>query len=329
MTGAALAHPAPDGARRAHPALAGTCSLLAFIGVAWWLAHLIDWRAAWAAMRAASAPMLAAATLANLAAVLCGAFAWRVLLPARGARLLRGAMRATCAGFAASGLLPANSGAVVRIAVLVRETGVGSATATSALVVQRGLDALAAALVFALALPVIGVALPWRVDRGVAIAGLLAAALLLLVLRAPGVLRDWVRRTRLGLWLRDGWAAARAAATPRRLGGAFALSLTAWSLQLASYHLAARALGLSVTAATSLALLALTNLSFLVRVTPGNVGIFQLVFVAAAAMLGLPRTPAAATAVVLQVLQTVPVVALAGAVALSSRSHHHAIPRIP
>lgn len=270
--------------------------------------------AAWAALRGASLPMLALATLANLAAIACGAVAWWSLLPIRAGRRLGPAFRATWVGFAASSVLPANSGALLRIALFARESGAGSAAATSALVLQRSVDGAVAALLVLLALPTLGAALPWRPSPWLVGGALAIAVALLAALRAPATLRAWVRRTRLGAWLRDGWEGTRRAATPGRLATAAALSVAAWTLQWGAYHLAARSVGLDVGAATSLALLAATNLSFLVRVTPGNVGVFQVAFVATAALLRLPAAPATAAAVLLQALQTVPVLVIAGVV---------------
>ena len=112
--------------------------------------------------------------------------------------------------------------------------------------------------------------------------------------------------------MREGWVSARTTATPRRLGIAFALGLISWGGQLLSYHFCARAVGLQIPIGDSVLVLAATNLSFVVRVTPGNVGVFQIVFVATAAMLGMPRETAAAAAVVLQALEMVPVLLVAG-----------------
>lgn len=270
--------------------------------------------AAWSALRGASLPMLALAAVTNLAAIACGAVAWWSLLPLRRRRQLGPAFRATWVGFAASSVLPANSGALLRLAMFARESGGGSAAATSALVLQRGVDGAVAALLVVLALPTIGSALSWRPSPWLLGGALAGAVALLAALRAPLALRAWVRRTRLGTWLRDGWEGTRRAATPGHLAGAAALSVAAWTLQWGTYHLTARAVGLELGAAASLALLAATNLSFLVRVTPGNVGVFQVAFVATAALLGLRAAPATAAAVLLQALQTVPVLVIAAVV---------------
>ena len=57
------------------------------------------------------------------------------------------------------------------------------------------------------------------------------------------------------------------------------------------------------------------NLGFLVRATPGNVGLFQLSYAVAAEPFGAPRDTAIAAALVLQTLQIVPVTLVGAALA--------------
>jgi len=54
--------------------------------------------------------------------------------------------------------------------------------------------------------------------------------------------------------------------------------------------------------------------SFLVRATPGNVGIFQLVYVVTVRSFGVAEAPAVAVALLIQAIQVIPTL-LAGAIA--------------
>jgi uncharacterized membrane protein YbhN (UPF0104 family) len=93
------------------------------------------------------------------------------------------------------------------------------------------------------------------------------------------------------------------------------LSLGAWSLQVATYHLAARAVHLPLPLAGSIAALLAVGISFLVRATPGNVGIFQVIYALTARSFGIAEAPAVAAALLIQTIQVLPVVLLGTAAA--------------
>jgi uncharacterized protein (TIRG00374 family) len=99
--------------------------------------------------------------------------------------------------------------------------------------------------------------------------------------------------------------------TPRRLVPALALSLLSWAGQALVYHLTARAVGLPAGFVASVAAMLAVNLAFLVQVTPGNVGIFQLIYALVMAAYGVSHHAAVGAAVVIQALQILPVTALA------------------
>ena len=101
---------------------------------------------------------------------------------------------------------------------------------------------------------------------------------------------------------------AALSATPARLAAGMAISLAAWSLQVATYHLAARAAHLPLPLTGSIAALLAVGISFLVRATPGNVGIFQVIYALTARSFGVPEAPAVAVALLIQTIQVVPVV---------------------
>jgi uncharacterized membrane protein YbhN (UPF0104 family) len=96
-------------------------------------------------------------------------------------------------------------------------------------------------------------------------------------------------------------------ATRPRLAVAIVLSLAAWAGQWATFHYAAHAAAFPITPADSLVALLVVNASFLVRLTPGNVGVFQVLYALAATAAGLDRTAAVAVAFLIQLIQYVPV----------------------
>jgi uncharacterized membrane protein YbhN (UPF0104 family) len=96
-------------------------------------------------------------------------------------------------------------------------------------------------------------------------------------------------------------------ATPRRLAIALGLSFLSWAGQWATFHYAAHAAAFPTTPAVSLLALLVVNLSFVVRLTPGNVGVFQLLYVLAATSTGLDKDSAVAVAFLISLIQYIPV----------------------
>jgi uncharacterized membrane protein YbhN (UPF0104 family) len=96
-------------------------------------------------------------------------------------------------------------------------------------------------------------------------------------------------------------------ATRRRMLAALSLALVAWIGQWATFHFAARAASLPATPTISLLALLTVNASFLVRLTPGNVGVFQLLYALAVTSAGLDRDQGVAVAFLISVIQYIPV----------------------
>ncbi|HEX2781422.1 MAG TPA: lysylphosphatidylglycerol synthase domain-containing protein, partial [Gemmatimonadaceae bacterium] len=109
--------------------------------------------------------------------------------------------------------------------------------------------------------------------------------------------------------------------TMPRLAVALLLSIGAWLLQVATYHVTARAAQLPIPLAGSITALLVVGVSFLVRATPGNVGVFQVAYLLASRSFGMPDAPALAVALLIQALQVGPTL-LAGAVAARGIGGH-------
>jgi uncharacterized membrane protein YbhN (UPF0104 family) len=98
-----------------------------------------------------------------------------------------------------------------------------------------------------------------------------------------------------------------ALATPARLLSALAISLGVWTMQVATFALVARATNIALPLAGSLAAMLLADTGLLLRATPGNVGFFQFAYQIAAQQYGVPNDAAIATALLLQIIQAVPI----------------------
>ena len=284
-------------------------------------ARNVDAARVWAALRTASWPLLAAATLVNLASLALKGVRWWLFLRPIGARSLGLAMRATAAGAGLNNVLVANGGDAARVIAVARRTGLAASAVLASLALERVLDLLG----YLVLLGAASLALPLppgvRVWRWPALAIVLVATVALLVAgrrSAPLPVAALVVQATLPqpllARLRGGLnrflATAGALATPWRFAAAMALSVGAWLAQLLTFALVARAAGAPLPPAGDVAALLATNLTLLVRATPGNVGVFQLVYAATAVSFGAPAEGAIAAAVLIQLVQSVPVTLL-------------------
>ena len=276
----------------------------------------VPWGAVLGAARTADPWLLLAAAVLNLISLAAKGVRWWVFLRPVGVRSLPLVMRATFAGASLNNLVVAQGGEGARVLLVARGAGVSSARVLAALAVERGFDALTyLALLVAAAwlLPLPPALIRWRVIASVAL-GLVTLAITWMLVRARDAppVSDSPPRTNavapspvarsaggflaaLGNTLSTGSFAAGAA-----------LSSVAWLLQVATYHLVARATNSPLPVAGSVAALLAVGVSFLVRATPGNVGVFQMVYTLTVASFGIARGDAVAIAVLIQAVQVAP-----------------------
>ena len=303
-------------------------------------ARTVDWSAVAAAARGADPLLLAGAVTLNLLSLLLKGVRWWLFLRPMGARSFALAIRATFAGAALNNILVAQGGEGARVLLVARGAQISSAKVLAALAIERVLDAVtylillvaaawllplprsiarwsgAASIALVVVLAALG-ALAWRSGRRTVRPNVADRARPLGAGRvAPSPLapapRSLLVRIR-GYASRFASSAAEVAG-PGRLATALLLSIAAWVLQIATYDFVARAALLPLPIAGSVAALIAIGVSFLVRATPGNVGIFQLVYVVTVHSFGVSPAPAVAVALLIQAVQVIPTL-LAGAVA--------------
>lgn len=284
------------------------------------LAMTVAWHDVWEAARAASPRWLAAAALVNLLTPAVRGTRWWLFLRAAGSRSLTLAIHAAYVGSGLNNVLPASGGDAARALLVARRSIIPAATALATLAIDRVVE-IATYLALILAIPLY-IVVPEVIRRGETI-----AAITLGVLGLAGVIAARRARHR-----------AVDASTPaphgrfrahlsrfvtglvelpslRRVAPAVALSLVAWGIQAMTYHLVALATGLPASFAQSTVVMLAVNLSFLMPLTPGNVGVFQAVYAVTMAALGVPSSAAVATALLIQALQILPMTAVAGVLA--------------
>ena len=290
-------------ARRRMAQLAMSVAVLALLLL---FARHVDWRGAAAVIRTADLRLVALAAALNLVSLALKGVRWWVFLRPMGVRSLALSLRATFAGASLNNLLVAQGGEGVRVLLVSRATGVSSARVLAALAMERLLDAVSYLLLLvgaAWLLDVPPLIVRWRTPA-TGVLALVALALVALTLweRADGP--DPTGRLH-GYLVRFAAGISELASTPRLAVG-MGLSLGAWALQVATYHVAAIAAHLPIPITGSVAALLTVGISFLVRATPGNVGVFQVVYALTARSFGVAETPAIAAALLIQCVQVLP-----------------------
>jgi uncharacterized protein (TIRG00374 family) len=277
----------------------------------------VNWHDTWASIRTASMSVLLGAALVNIASIVVKGVRWWVFLRPIGVTSLPLALRATFAGAGLNNVLVANGGEAARVVFVARSAHVPSAKVVATLALERLFELVGYVVLLALAVTFLD--LPHALERvkPFAIAALVAMALLLAwLLRRPDVVEtiagpkpaSW--QGRLKAYGARFVQTIGAVSSGPRFSAALLLSVVAWALQVATYQLTARAAHLPMTTVATVAALLLVNLGFLFRMTPGNVGVFQAAYAAAAVAFGLDKEQAIATAFLIQAQQILPITLL-------------------
>lgn len=280
-------------------------------------ARKVNWHATWAAMRAASLPLLVAAALINISSIVVKSIRWWIFLRPIGVRSLWLVMKATFAGAGLNNVLVANGGEAARVVFVARSAHVQSAKVLATLALERLFELVGYVVMLSLAATFLQLPAQLEKAKYFAIAALvLMAALLIWLLRRPDVI-ETVAGPKPATWqgrLRQYGSrfvsTIGAVSSGPRFIAALLLSVCAWALQVATYQMTARAAHFPMTTVATVAALLAVNLGFALRATPGNVGLFQLAYAATAAAFGMDKDQAIAVAFLIQAQQILPVTLL-------------------
>jgi uncharacterized protein (TIRG00374 family) len=233
-------------------------------------------------------PLLAAAVVLRLAALVVAALRWQALLEPAGQVPLGGVVAATMIGMAASAIAPMQAAELVRPYVLSSQQGVDFSTALATALAEWFLDGFAILALFtpaALWLHAAGSARVWLVGGlllPLSVAGV--AGLRILPRRAAGV-ADWIHlhsplgpsaRLRVVDWTQSFLRGLRALDRRRGLAGVVGYSVLLSALTAISAWLTLGAFDLPLTFAAGFVLLGLITIAGMVP-TPGAVGGFHAV----------------------------------------------------
>jgi uncharacterized protein (TIRG00374 family) len=315
------------GLLRRHGRWVVAVAILGFLVV---FARRVNWHDAWTAIRTASPALLLAAFTANALSLIARGIRWWVFLRPAGARSLPLAIRATVAGGALNNILLAQGGEAARVVFVSRASGIPGPRVLATLALERLFDAVA--FIALLAVGTLALPLPVNLQRlRVPAVVVLIVVLVLLYLflhftrghtleasaeavaeAAIGPTTFYARGRRFVSRFLE---ATRALATGPRFLAALGLSLIAWVGQLVTYHWCAVAIGISLPIAASLGALLAANIGFLVRATPGGVGVFQVLYAVTVVQFGVGRDEAIAASLLIQTLQIVPLTLIGVALA--------------
>jgi uncharacterized protein (TIRG00374 family) len=283
----------------------------------------IPWAPAMATMRHASPALLALALCFHFLALSGKAGIWWTFLKPIGGPRLTTVARGTLVGATLNSLFVGSSGEAGRVVLMSRLTGLPSAAVLATVVLERAVDLCGFFTLLACAAFLFPVSLAFR-----RIAAVFACAIVIVALaqrfrrrhgdttsHMPAASESVLHRARRYVQLV--LASARGIATTRRISIAIALTLVDWCSELVSYSLVARAAHFPIGVPGSLLALLAVNVGFLVRVTPGNVGVFELVYASVAHSLGYPTDVAIGVALLLHLVQDVPTATLG--IALGAR----------
>lgn len=279
-------------------------------------AHHVRWAGALETLRHVSLPLLLLATGFHFLSLMAKARVWLVCLRALGAIDYGAAARATFVGATLNSLFVGSAGEAGRVVIMTRSSGLRAHAVLTTVALERLLNSAGFVVVLCVALLI--TPMPSSVGRAALVAGALVVIAVTLTLRSdrrsvrpPGsarracrfqrIMRVTVRRVRRNMVR---------ILTLRRLALAVPLTLLDWTCQLASYHLAALAAHLPLGITGSLVALLAVNVGLVIRVTPGNLGVFELAYAGAAHSLGAPKDAALAVGLLIHLAQDIPTMVL-------------------
>ncbi|HUR69036.1 MAG TPA: lysylphosphatidylglycerol synthase transmembrane domain-containing protein [Candidatus Thermoplasmatota archaeon] len=279
------------------------------------------------ALRAASPAYLGLAVLAYAVFFLLRGLRWKMLFSYSAPDVrLSSTTSLTAVGWLANSILPLKGGDVLRAALLARRERVGLAASAATVGLERVLDVLGVALVAAMGLLLLPHAaeLPTGLERALAIVWilpLLSIGILLALVRwraqavrvAGSLLRPLGKFGRKLVEFGDTVLAGLAALAgkPRLLAKLLPMTIAVALAQTLIFTFLVKAF-LGPTLLLAFAGSALFLMSFVVSITPGNVGTYEAAFAAIFVALGTPADVAIPAGVLTHVVTTLTVAVLGG-----------------
>jgi glycosyltransferase 2 family protein len=259
---------------------------------------------------------------------------WRCLFPPGGRPSSRAVFWCLNLGNLFNNILPARAGEAVRILALRRETGVPAVQAAVTVVLERGFDLCALALLFLVTLPWLPSdgftrALTW-VSIVILVGSALATALASSTRARQAAINTGARLPLLRRWIADGHLerVAEGATVLRR--ARVAREVTAWSVAsclviTGSYWAVFEGAGVHPAVRAAIVAMVATNLGQVVPSAAASIGVFEAAGRLSITLFGIGAARALSATITLHVITVVPVVIL-GAVAVGRASRAPTVP---
>jgi len=281
-------------------ALAIVIGLAVVVHAAW----RFPWHLTRDALLSANIKILLIALGINLVSLLVKGWSWHLLLKPVAPNRWKVAQEANLIGATVNCLSVSFAGEAARIHLIAKRDSVPLQVAIASVFWARGVET-AGLVLFLLIAPGL-LELPPAV-RGAQIgaAGLLVILLCLILFRRGWRLPSWVPH-----FLSSTLNPLAEIGSVRNLVLPMVFALVNWAAQWATFHLVLLALDARPSLEASFMALLATNLGGLLRLTPANVGVFQVAMVAALLPFGIASDQAMAASLTLQGIQVIPVVAM-------------------
>jgi uncharacterized protein (TIRG00374 family) len=288
-------------------------TLCVVLAIVWFAGRLTDWHSVITSIGSASLPLVILAACATFLSTLIKGARWWLFLR-RSADLGVGyVVRLTIAGTGLNSVLLANSGDIMRVGVASRASRISVIEILGSLAADKLVEVVAFCT-FAIAalslqpldvFPHSTVVLPFAFVTILVLASLIAQ-----VNPRSNSVAAAARSWRGYLWKGPQAIAKFVADARSRLRGrdaalGYVLSLASWLAQIVTYAIGARAVGIHLPLMTTVLAVVLVNIAGVLRLIPGNLGVFQAMYALAVVPNGVSRGPAVAAAALIQSVQLV------------------------
>jgi uncharacterized protein (TIRG00374 family) len=286
-----------------------------------WVFRGTDARTLWGEIRQASIPGLLFGGALNLGHNVFRVFRWKVLLaPVRRGLGFRGMFAAVIVGYMTSWVVPGRLGELVRPMLVSAREGIALGPVVGSVVVDRVLDLVSVAFVFAIGLwitPLPGGAIEHASLMKSASALMTAGSVLVLVaMVAMSVYGDrlapwFARRGRVLRWIgRAGLSLAHGAGALRSLRSilaVLALGLAAWLTIVFGTWICIRSAGADVSIGAVMIILPMLVIGVAVP-TPGGAGSYHGAMKAGLLLFGVPAVSAVSAGLLTHAVITIPII---------------------
>ena len=290
--------------------------VLIIVGALVAFARTVNWHDTWRAIQQTSLGLLAAAAIVNILSLVLKGVRWWIFLRPIGVTSLWLAMRATFAGAALNNILIAQGGEAARVVFVARSAHVPSERVLATLALERLFELVGYVVLLAMAATFLRLPPQLEEARPFAIVALVVViALLVYLVRHPEkaelpVVTGEGLLGRAKAYGRNFLRTLTGISSAGRFSWSLLVSVAVWALQVGTYHLTAMAAHLDLPLVGTIAAMLAVNLGFAVRATPGNVGVFQMMYAVTAAAFGLDKDAATGVAFLIQAQQILPVTLL-------------------